>query len=242
MPLNPQNSYYIGLDLGQVNDYSTFAIIQDLGDSRRAVVHLERYREELYPVIARRAAALLLEPKLYRQSELIVDATGVGPAVVDVLVEQGVRFIPVKIHGGENENERVEVATGLDTMYIPKANIIFSLLTCFQTDRLDIADLPLSPILVDELVNFQLKQSIATGHVTFSHREGEHDDLLLAAGLATWCAERMGSSTVTTNFVQTATEPFVAEREGFTVKDMFGGKGPHKRQAKPHPADRWGRF
>ena len=61
----------------------------------------------------------------------------------------------------------------------------------FQTKRLKIAErLPEAQILIEELLNLQVKISLA-GHDSYgAWREGTHDDLLLAASLACWAGEK----------------------------------------------------
>ena len=42
-----------------------------------------------------------------------------------------------------------------------------------------------------ELYNFKLKVNVATTNISYeAWREGEHDDLVLAAALAVWAADR----------------------------------------------------
>ena len=46
-------------------------------------------------------------------------------------------------------------------------------------------------MLKEELLNFKMKINVATGHDSYeAWREGEHDDLVLAAALAVWAADR----------------------------------------------------
>jgi hypothetical protein len=99
--------FYVGLDLGQSADYTALAVIED-GIERNKdggaekylhLRHLERYPlRTLYPDIAEAVVSLMrderLAPNEYdpstlryfrRTPELIVDHTGVGPAVTDIL-------------------------------------------------------------------------------------------------------------------------------------------------------------
>jgi hypothetical protein len=60
-----------------------------------------------------------------------------------------------------------------------------------QTRRLQIASgLPEAPLLVKELENFRVNVSLARNDSPESWREGQHDDLVLAAALAAWTGER----------------------------------------------------
>jgi hypothetical protein len=103
--------FYVGLDLGQAADYTAVAVVQSgmqekpEGGTERFLHlrHLERYELGTpYPDIADKVAALMrderLSPNEYDASrrrifrsepELIVDDTGVGRAVADLLKTKG---------------------------------------------------------------------------------------------------------------------------------------------------------
>jgi hypothetical protein len=60
-----------------------------------------------------------------------------------------------------------------------------------QTRRLHIASgLAEAPLLVKELENFRVHVTLARNESPESWREGQHDDLVLAAALAAWMGER----------------------------------------------------
>lgn len=46
-------SFYVGLDLGQMNDYTAIAVVQETADGLH-VRHLGRFRHTLYPDVADR--------------------------------------------------------------------------------------------------------------------------------------------------------------------------------------------
>ena len=114
--------FYVGLDLGQAADYTALAVVQSgiekspEGGTERFLHlrHLERYElGTSYPDIADKVVALMrderLSPEEYDPSrlrvfrghpELIVDDTGVGRAVADLLKTKGLRFKALTITGG----------------------------------------------------------------------------------------------------------------------------------------------
>jgi hypothetical protein len=199
--------FYVGLDLGQSADYTALAVMQD-GVKRNPETakmekylhlrHLERYElGTLYPDIADAVTALLAAPELSPNEfdgvrikrtppELVVDQTGVGPAVTDLLRKRGLRFRAVTITGGN------ETTYGGGSWHVPKRDIVGALEVPFHTGELQVAeDMKLWPTLKKELLNFRRKVNLKTGHDSYEHwRESDHDDLVLACALACWWARR----------------------------------------------------
>ena len=204
--------FYVGLDLGQSADYTALAVIQDgvkkKPDTERLekflhLRHLERFElGALYPDIAEAVAALVRSPELSpdefdgvrikrTRPELVVDQTGVGLAVTDLLKKKGVRFRAVTITGGTETNY------GGGSWHVPKRDIMGALEVPFHTGELQVAeDMKLWPTLREELLNFRRKIDLRTAHDSYEHwREGDHDDLVLAAALACWWPKvRRGST------------------------------------------------
>jgi hypothetical protein len=156
--------------------------------------HLERYElGTLYPDIAEAVAALLtaseLSPNEFdgvrikrTRPELVVDQTGVGPAVTDLLKKKGLTFRAVTITGGNETNY------GGGSWHVPKRDIVGALEVPFHTGELQVAeDMVLWPALKKELLNFRRNISLTSGHDSYEHwRESDHDDLVLACALACW--------------------------------------------------------
>ena len=113
-------SFYVGLDLGQSNDYTALAVVEktkagETGDAPDLHLrYLERYPLRTpYPEMVARVAALVEDPQLrsthldsflghrvLEEPELLVDATGVGRPVVDLFKERGLRYKAITITGG----------------------------------------------------------------------------------------------------------------------------------------------
>jgi len=188
------NEYILGLDLGQAQDYTALVILETPGnpqssrgrdDRQYHLRHLERFKLGTpYPdVIARVAGLMITLPLTHANTYLVVDATGVGKPVVDLLREKRLHPIAITITGG---NE----VTGNDRegYHVPKRDLVSNLAVLFQARRLKIAEsLPEAQILVQELLNFKVKINTRTAHDTYeAWREGIHDDLVLAVALACW--------------------------------------------------------
>jgi hypothetical protein len=191
--------YLIGLDLGQTADYSALCVLEATGGpfeappvfgvKRYAVRHLQRWPlGTTYPTIVRDVAALLTRgPLVGLFVPLLVDQTGVGRAVVDMVRAAGLHVIGITLTGGTEVN-----LTDAWNLKVPKRELVSSLVAAFQSGRLKIArELELAPTLVNELASFKLKINIATGSESYeAWREQDHDDLVLAVGMAVWYGER----------------------------------------------------
>jgi hypothetical protein len=132
------------------------------------------------------AAKLRRAPK---ETRLIVDGTGVGRAVTDIILEHKElrairsRIRPVTITAGIEEVR--------DGYYwkVPKRNLVGAVQVLLQSQRLKIAEgLPDTPVLVSELQNFKVKITDAGNDVYGEWRAGKHDDLVFAVALGCWAA------------------------------------------------------
>lgn len=200
--------FTVGLDLGQSADYTALSVVQAVkeaaGEGRYATSlhlrHLERYPLRTpYPEIAERVASLMRDPRLspeeidparrrvFRKApELVVDNTGVGVAVTDLLRKLGLGFVSVTITGGDSVS-----GTGR-AMRVPKRDLVAALEVPFHTGTLKVAEgLDLWPALKGELLTFRRKVNLKKAHDSYEHwRETDHDDLVLPTALACWQATR----------------------------------------------------
>jgi len=195
---------FIGLDLGQKGDYTAIAIVEQwtegLGGVDPAtfeprtktwldVRHLERLPLGTpYPDVVERVCDVVRSPQLKGNCALVVDATGVGVPVVDLLRRSslGCTMLAVTITGGDRQ------ASGPDGWRVPKRDLVVGLQLVLERGELRMPQgLAMARTLVKELMSMQVKIS-DTGHDAYgAFRSGEHDDLVLALGLACW-ARRFG--------------------------------------------------
>lgn len=187
--------FFVGLDLGQAQDYTAIAVVEKPAHAEEKAVfhlrHIERPRLSTpYPVIVARVKELMESEPLRERAHLIVDATGVGAPVVDLLREAGLSPTPVTITGGD------AVAWEKGGYRVPKRDLVSTLQVLFQSGRLLIAEgLPEAPLLVQELLNFKVRINIKTAHDSYeAWREGVHDDLVLATALACWYGNEVHST------------------------------------------------
>ncbi|MEO7803831.1 MAG: hypothetical protein ABIS18_05260 [Actinomycetota bacterium] len=115
---------------------------------------------------------------------MLVDATGVGDPIVDLLRQallgRRCRVIAVKFTG----TERLERGPKLWDVRMGKACLVSRMQVLLQTNRIELPDTPEARDLVDELVNYELRVTDNANVTAGAFRTGTHDDLATALGLA----------------------------------------------------------
>lgn len=173
-------NYYLSVDLGQANDYTAISILEK-NDNRGFIRHLERLPLGTpYPDQVTRIKGLYQELLKFRTTPVIVvDFTGVGRAVSDLLTKERLPHIKLTITGGNEPHIKG------DEWHVPKQELISALLVSFQTGQLRISEqLPLADTLIKELINFKMKLNTKTKNISFEAREGTNDDLVLSLSQA----------------------------------------------------------
>ncbi len=181
--------FFVGLDLGQANDYTALSILERVTSNSENVYNirlLERIRGAPYPAIVNKVVGIMGSSELADSASLAVDQTGVGAPVVDLFRASGLYPIGILIHGGDRVTSE-----GL-TWRVPKRDLVGVLQVLLQNNRLKVAaKLKLGPVLQREMLNFKVKIDPATAHDSYSAwREDEHDDLVLSVALAAWWGEQ----------------------------------------------------
>ena len=194
--------HFVGLDLGQARDFAAAAAVEHaklVGEwdpvtcAYRKYAELRlRYLERMplgtpYPRVAERAAKITRTPEMAGRCSLVVDATGVGRPVVDMLRKErlGCTLMPVNITRGASESQ------GGGYYGVPKRDLVTGLQVLLQCGGLQIASgIPHGAALAAEMAEMRVKVT-AAGNVQFgAWREGTHDDLVLAVALACWGARK----------------------------------------------------
>src|SRR5262249_13999077 len=138
-----------------------------------------------YTPIAAAVSDVFGRPPL-KGATLVVDATGVGRPVVDIVRKSGLcgRLVPVTITAGRRPCLR-------DGFYrVPKIVLVSTLRALLQQRRLQLAErLAESRALLRELQSLRVEIT-ASLHERFCARAGVHDDLITALALAAWYGER----------------------------------------------------
>jgi hypothetical protein len=167
----------LGVDLGQVQDYTAFAVVE-AGDTLQ-LRHIERLPLGTpYTAVVGRIEGL---QESISPCQVVLDSTGVGRPVLDSLRAIGLNPIAVSITAGQ----KVRIEDGF--YYIPKRLLVRALVTALEGDRLKFAkSMPMAGALMRELAEFKVKIS-DRGHDSYNAAQG-HDDLVIAVGLAVWWA------------------------------------------------------
>lgn len=123
--------------------------------------------------------------RLNRATQLVVDGTGVGAAVVDMFRYSAALpcdLYPVIITGGVKQ----------DRNHVPKRDLIGAVQAVLQTGQLHIAEgTTEAKTFLNEMQTYAVKLT-DTGHDTYNARgDSEHDDLVLAVALAVWRRSRV---------------------------------------------------
>jgi hypothetical protein len=177
--------YIVGVDLGQTSDYTAITILEKREDNAYDVRYLERVRNTPYTTIVMRLNHLV--KRLPVRPYMAVDATGVGRPVVDMIrgTNLPATVYAITLTGGDSV-----IRNGME-LHVPKRDVASAMAVLLQTGRLRVArGLKESETLLRELLNFRVRISLA-GHDSYgAWSEQEHDDLVLAVGLAVWLAEK----------------------------------------------------
>jgi hypothetical protein len=141
---------------------------------------------------------------------LVVDAGGAA-GVIDLFKERGLTRTGWEAGNGAPGSSRggaalvpMLITTGFHPRWdqgrqlVPKAELVSAVGVALETRRLRWPEqgLPLLPTLIEELQQFRLRRSAATGAETWAAREGAHDDLVLALAIALWWGNRLGRDVI----------------------------------------------
>lgn len=199
--------YGLGIDLGKQRDYAAFALIERVEktidpnfptvNSRPIRTKKIRVVSELhlkylariplktrYSKICENAKAIINNPDYVGDISLVVDRTGVGDAVMDMMYLYDLPPIGISITNGSKVNSTKE---GYN---VPKREIATSLVSAYQTQRFKMpppSKLPIIETFVEELQGFKMKIDKETGHDSYeAWLEKIHDDLVMAVGILVW--------------------------------------------------------
>lgn len=191
--------FIVSLDPAQLHDYSALAVLECtpgtmLGggqDNVYRVKSLKRKQKLPYPEIVQWSRRVFLNPAFQRAADIsepqfVIDAGGVGRAILDMLTAEHVKCIPIQLTGGEAES-----CVG-GTYHVSKSFLIGKFLAAWDAGRVQVpATASFLPMLQTELEAFRGSMS-SQGRARFEAEQGEHDDLVMSLAQAVWYFERHG--------------------------------------------------
>jgi len=206
--------FIAGLDVGQMNDPSALTVLER--DMRLVHGQLEPYffcgyldrlpLQTPYPIMGR-----MVREKLERFGEkclLVIDATGVGRAVVDEFRQAWTYYDEVSQAMLPRRDKPTIVALTIvhaerpiikqwDDIHVSKLDLVMTLMLVMERHRLDVAKgLEQFPHLIREAQEFQWKKTTREMDDPYSQwRQGKQDDMLLAVAIAVWWGERYAPRT-----------------------------------------------
>ena len=152
--------------------------------------HLERMSlSATWPDIVTKVSTLLKAEEIKDgeacgETDVVLDLTGTGRAILELFTRAGITPIPAIITGAGVMEEEID-----DLWRLPKRELVGILRVVYEEKRLKMADgLDLVAALVDELRNFKMRPPRIDPNDPESWREAESDDLVFAVGLACWRA------------------------------------------------------
>lgn len=196
--------FWLGMDVGQAADYSAVTIVEVIFTQQGKYEdgspkfqrnlhcrHVQRLPLKMtYPEQVSQIFKMMQSAPLKDQCRMVVDATGVGRPVIDLIREQKLFPIPVTITAGLEEN--MDPNTGYWS--VPKRVLISNLQVLLGNGLLLFADgLGMKTLLINEITNFKIKITTKGNDTYEAWREGDHDDLVLSLALTCWAANRFSS-------------------------------------------------
>jgi hypothetical protein len=139
-----------------------------------------------YPAVAEHVAGVVtaLVARGIARPRLIVDATGVGQPVVDILREalghRGHDLIAATFTHGD----RYSQDNGARTASVGKAHLVSRLQALLQTGRLKLPRTAEAEVLGRELEDYEIRVDADANDRYGAFKVGRHDDMVTALGLA----------------------------------------------------------
>ncbi len=214
----PGKEYICAVDIAKKRDYTTIQIYRD---AKSAIHHPEEsgrpdqivsfldlvYQAKLqairYTEQARIVYDLLNRIKMLHNTQLLVDGTGVGEAVVDIMRETGLNPLPIVFTGGTSvrpvyeefgkvfggsSSQAFARAQVLKEIHVPKEDLVHAGMLMIQQKRIRLAQqLNHEDDFKRQMESFKGKVNEATGRRKFENESDDiHDDFVVTFLMAAW--------------------------------------------------------
>lgn len=205
------------VDLAKKRDYTTIQIYRDTPEVRHYPIESGRspqvinwmdltYQARMqgvrYTEQSKMIRELLKRTNLLNNTQLIVDGTGVGEAVVDIMREDGLMPLPIVSTGGTNVNPvyadfgkvfggsstQLRGAQVLKEMTVPKDDMVHAGMIVLEQGRLRIAEnLKHVDDFRKQMARFKGKFNDKSGRTKYENDDDTtHDDFVVTFLLASW--------------------------------------------------------
>lgn len=194
----PEAEYFLGLDLGQAQDFSALVGLKRTESLERSPAGKRRFHFRTvgvkrwplrtpYTSIAEDLVDTCSKPPL-KGCVLGIDKTGVGAGVVEIirLAKPDAIIKPILITGGNRS-----IRQG-DTWNVPKMELVAAVTSAIESGRLEIPMMNHdAKVMSEELKAFRSKVTAAGNKTAAADwRSKQHDDLVLAIALAIFLGDQ----------------------------------------------------
>lgn len=190
--------YWLGVDLAQAQDNTALVAIHDeqlpiwtasnrqtLGQRTRTITYADKFRGVSYPDVVSHILRVMNQPQLRGRTRLVVDGSGLGRVVSDLLRDAKVDHIAIQMTVGQNWTRKGHYTNVGKTLMLENLSVLFA------SGELEFAeDLVLRKDVLAELETFQLETTAAGNQVITQGRSGDHHgDLAIALAGAAFASE-----------------------------------------------------
>ncbi len=184
--------YIQSLDPAQLRDWSALCALKMYYEEKRKrmeydLVAMNRKQGLPYDQIVSWAVDTYKKPVFWAglPPKFVLDSTGVGVAVRDMMRSKGVPVVAVTITAGEAITRQGPI------IHVGKARMIGKFLGAFDAGKVHVnPNMPIWPKVEHEMLSFRAEMS-AQGRAKFEAEEGEHDDMLFALAQGVWYGEEI---------------------------------------------------
>jgi len=176
--------WLLGLDLGKERDPSALMLNHIIGcPGIYQLRRIEKWKLKTpYQVVVDETKEIMQNPRFAEcDVTLVVDGTGVGDPVVEMMWERGLQPIVVKITSG------LDPVTVHPSLYhVPKRLLAVAVHLALDSRRIKVSPGPYSAAFERELQTFAVKTTQARNDTYEAFTESETDDMVLGEAVAVW--------------------------------------------------------
>lgn len=189
--------YWIGVDLASQVDFTAIVALLDeqlpilqegkvvLGPRTLTATYADRFKGVDYPSICNHLARLMAAKPFAGKCKLVIDGSGLGAVVSDILVADNVPHTAITMTAGQNWSEKGRKVSVGKTLLIETLSVLFA-----SGDLKFATGLKLRQEIEQDLASFSLTETAAGNQIiTQSRQSGSHGDLGIALAISGWCAE-----------------------------------------------------